>query len=382
LRRLFTSLPTRTIPHSSVWRISKRMPSLAVLGHHALRSGGLAPGAFWNRRHSYVWPYVMYRSLRRPLLLIKSPPASTSWTGSANPPEAALEDGALPRETNLIPAQVRRFPLCQRSVLLPMACRFRVRRRSRSSSTSWETSPSTNIWPYSGDSSMNWGRRLAPASRSLICEHPPLITVGRRGSRAHIKLSGEQLRWRQLPYPVGQSRRRLRPAWPRPTLHLSPRPPSQPAGRSASTSAASNRASRIPCSPSPSPLAWASTGLGNLGTVGPTGRRRDLRPQRHHSVRRLSERESLHEQPPLSPRPRAAEIRTRSITNSPTDSGPSQMGCLLAEKSQGVKMAEVRAALMEHLSAAWGAESYHVLTGHPFLEKTPLSTRGTNARAS
>jgi lipoyl(octanoyl) transferase len=32
----------------------------------------------------------------------------------------------------------------------------------------------------------------------LLCEHPPLVTIGRGGSRAHVRLSGEELSSRQL----------------------------------------------------------------------------------------------------------------------------------------------------------------------------------------
>jgi lipoyl(octanoyl) transferase len=32
----------------------------------------------------------------------------------------------------------------------------------------------------------------------LLCEHPPLVTIGRGGSRAHVRLSGEELASRQL----------------------------------------------------------------------------------------------------------------------------------------------------------------------------------------
>src|SRR5262245_45985153 len=32
----------------------------------------------------------------------------------------------------------------------------------------------------------------------LLCEHPPLVTIGRAGSRAHVRLSGMELAERQL----------------------------------------------------------------------------------------------------------------------------------------------------------------------------------------
>ena len=46
----------------------------------------------------------------------------------------------------------------------------------------------------------------------LICEHPPLITIGRSGSRAHVRLTGAELAQRQLADPLYQPRRRGDPA--------------------------------------------------------------------------------------------------------------------------------------------------------------------------
>jgi lipoyl(octanoyl) transferase len=59
------------------------------------------------------------------------------------------------------------------------------------------------------ESALNWQRRLAynvagdrDSACLVLCEHPPIITVGRQGSRAHIRfdldelsLQGWQIRW-------------------------------------------------------------------------------------------------------------------------------------------------------------------------------------------
>jgi lipoyl(octanoyl) transferase len=56
------------------------------------------------------------------------------------------------------------------------------------------------------EAALSWQRRLVyqvsgePESATLIlCEHPPLITVGRQGSRAHIRYEPDELRARQWP---------------------------------------------------------------------------------------------------------------------------------------------------------------------------------------
>jgi lipoyl(octanoyl) transferase len=46
------------------------------------------------------------------------------------------------------------------------------------------------------------------------------------------------------------------------------------------------------------------------------------------------------------------------------------MGCLLADRHSTVTMTKVRAALVESLAAAFGSQRYHVFTGHPWLTST------------
>lgn len=56
------------------------------------------------------------------------------------------------------------------------------------------------------EAALNWQRRLVytvSGDRSsaylLLCEHPPVITVGRQGSRAHLRWEEETLRLREWP---------------------------------------------------------------------------------------------------------------------------------------------------------------------------------------
>ncbi len=51
------------------------------------------------------------------------------------------------------------------------------------------------------------------------------------------------------------------------------------------------------------------------------------------------------------------------------------MGCLLSERRSGARMSSVRAALVESLAAAFGSEHYHLFTGHPWLASQTGTTR-------
>jgi lipoyl(octanoyl) transferase len=47
------------------------------------------------------------------------------------------------------------------------------------------------------------------------------------------------------------------------------------------------------------------------------------------------------------------------------------MGCLVAERCGPVRMPSVRAALIRHLTEAFGCDRYHMYTGHPWLKQSP-----------
>jgi lipoyl(octanoyl) transferase len=223
---------------------------------------------------------------------------------------------------------------------------------------------------------------LGEESRSrfpvLICEHPPLITVGRRGSRAHIRLSGEQLRWRQLAVQwVSRGGGCVLHAPGQLAIY-----PLIPLGRLGWTvgkylrSLQQGLRNALESLKIPSQVGTDDWGIwGRTGQLAAIGF--SVRNEIAHYGAYLNVNPSMSSyhyletpRPPLSGRT-AAEIRPRS-----------GMSSLLAERKQGVRMSEVRAALMEHLCTAWGAPNYHILSGHPFLERTQSAIRGTNARAS
>ncbi len=263
---------------------------------------------------------------------------------------------------------------------------------------------------------------LGEESRSrfpvLICEHPPLITVGRRGSRAHIRLSGEQLRWRQLAVQwVSRGGGCVLHAPGQLAIY-----PLIPLGRLGWTvgkylrSLQQGLRNALESLKIPSQVGTDDWGIwGRTGQLAAIGF--SVRNEIAHYGAYLNVNPSMSSyhyletpHPPLSGRtaaeiqhqpgsrlgthsgtPLGTQLETQSgagpISPSGTRSGSrsgtrSGMSSLLAERKQGVRMSEVRAALMEHLCTAWGAPNYHILSGHPFLERTHSAIRGTNARAS
>ena len=57
---------------------------------------------------------------------------------------------------------------------------------------------STPAWPCSSGWCTKRAAAASGGSRCLICEHPPLITVGRSGSRAHLHISSDELTSQQV----------------------------------------------------------------------------------------------------------------------------------------------------------------------------------------
>ncbi len=57
----------------------------------------------------------------------------------------------------------------------------------------------------------------------------------------------------------------------------------------------------------------------------------------------------------------------RAIDASPAAAGP--MSSLVAERRRPVKMTSVRATMIQHLAAAFGCPRYHLYTGHPLLAR-------------
>lgn len=216
------------------------------------------------------------------------------------------------------------------------------------------------------------GAETRPRIVLLVCQHAPLITVGRRGSWAHIRLSGQQLRLRGLDvrwvsrgggcvlhgpgqlaiYPlvpleplgwtVGEYLQRLQEAL-RATLAalgIAARPGEQDAGL------------------------WGRSG--QLAALGVAVRNQVTQ----HGC-------FLNVNPPMA----HYHYVATATSFSGFGSRRATMGCLAAERSQGVKITEVRAALVEHLAAGFDASQYHIFSGHPLLPGL-TGSRKADVRAS
>ncbi|MBM4003430.1 MAG: hypothetical protein FJ295_09115 [Planctomycetes bacterium] len=194
----------------------------------------------------------------------------------------------------------------------------------------------------------------------LVCEHPPIVTVGRRGS------------WRQLLTPGQES------AVDRRFVKWVPRSggcivhgPGQLAVYSIAPHHPASPAARIFC-------AALHRGLASfLGEIGISIRRAD--PQlgiwsRLGAVAVYGNRDSeeltyhglyLNVYPP-----RGSLNQVQFLPPSDVPMGQTaRMSSLLAEQRQPVRMAQVRAELMPAIAQALGCERYHIFTGHPLLSR-------------
>jgi len=205
-------------------------------------------------------------------------------------------------------------------------------------------------------------RRLAydAVSRSdgrivlLICEHPPLITIGRGGSRGHVRLTGAELNERALTiryvgrgggavlhspgqlaiYPivplawhgwtVGEYLRRLQTALAQLLMEFNV----QPLPVAGSLSLATRRG------------VVAALGVSVRGEVTTQGAFLNVNPELRDFGR--------------------------------VEVAPGQtMTSLLSHRALPTKMTKVRAALVRHLADALELERYHLHTGHPLLAELP-----------
>ncbi|MCY2989254.1 MAG: hypothetical protein NTY19_15475 [Planctomycetota bacterium] len=192
----------------------------------------------------------------------------------------------------------------------------------------------------------------------LFCEHPELITVGRRGSRGHVRMSGEQLkreglalRWVSrgggcILHSPGQLA--IYPIVPLAVFGWSVRQYLQRLQQAVLTAFSQLQ---VHGQTQPGRFAvWGQSGL--LAAVGVAVRDEVT----CHGA-------FLNVNPPMR---RFAFVDAVA----PDDVGvglKTTMGCLLAERRTAVRMATVRAAFVECLAAAFGSDRYHLHTGHPLL---------------
>ncbi len=201
----------------------------------------------------------------------------------------------------------------------------------------------------------------------LLCEHPSLITIGRSGSRADIRLTNDQLQRRSLAiewvargggcvqhvpgqlciYPivplrevgwtVGEYLRRLRQGLIESIARLKLSAVQRPGT----------------CG------VW-----GQLGLVAAIG----VKVQdwiAHHGA-------FLNVHPDMS---------LFGYIDTASGEKQSTMSCLLAERRGAVNMSSVRTSMIECLAAAFGAERYHIHAGHPWLATEFDGVRGSRESA-
>lgn len=192
----------------------------------------------------------------------------------------------------------------------------------------------------------------------LVCEHPPLVTIGRQGSRGDVQVETDELqraridiRWvnrgggaiLHLPgqlavYPIVPLEwHDWSPGHYLDLLHQGLRAALAKSGVETQT-----RADRAGL--------WGRAGL--LAAVGAAIKTGVSYFGAYVNV-----------EPTISWMRR---VRTDTISRQP-------MSSLAVERRHGVRMTTVREAVVRHLAAAFGASRYHIHTRHPLLQRTTVA---------
>ena len=213
-------------------------------------------------------------------------------------------------------------------------------------------------------------RESSPRAVLLLCEHQPIITVGRAGSRSHIHLTTDEL-----------DRERLAVRWVERAggcvlhapgqLAVYPLLPLRRLGWRGEDYP--ERLQDI--------LAAAIKSLGittqvaaeGHGLQGRTGLLAALGVSQRRGISTFGA--YINVAPTMTHFDR---IETAANNASPR---PVTMGCLLAERRWPVKMTSVRAAVVESLVAALGCARHNLHTGHLWLRETVHDARTTANRA-
>ncbi len=186
----------------------------------------------------------------------------------------------------------------------------------------------------------------------LLCEHPELITIGRGGSPADVQLDSGRIRSGQLVvrwvkrgggclvHAPGQLA-----IYPIVPLHWYRLSVGAYLDRLQTAIQRSLHALDIPTEAQP----------GRHGLWGRTGQVVALGVAVRHWV--TYHGAFINVNPPMGLF-RLVETDRRGLT---------RMSCLVAERQRPVKMTDVRAELVRHLTDAFGCDRYHLYTGHPLL---------------
>jgi lipoyl(octanoyl) transferase len=214
----------------------------------------------------------------------------------------------------------------------------------------------------------------------LMCEHPEVITVGRAGSRGDIRLTGDELRERRIEVRwLGRGGGCI--------VHspgqLAIYPITSLANFGWTVGEYLRRLQRGLTSALSELDITGQSRTGRFGVWGRTGQLAAVAAAVQYGVAWQGAFVNVN---PISRVLNFVETNPsrwkKDPASLPAAPDKAEMSSLLAERGRPVKMTQVRTALIESLSAAWGCEQYHLLTGHPLLTSYASQDREPTARAS
>jgi lipoyl(octanoyl) transferase len=212
------------------------------------------------------------------------------------------------------------------------------------------------------------GERVDGRISVILCEHETLISIGRRGSRAHIRLSEDHLRARQLDTRWvgrgggcvlhGPGQLGLYVIAPLDRLGWSVGQFLQAMRRGLT---ATMEEIRIPVRPNQDTGGvWGRTGLLAVTAC---------------AVRNWTTRYGMY----VNVNPSMQHYGYVDTGRGIVDGSRGGMSCLLAERPQGVKMSEVRSLLLENLARSLGCADYDVYDGHPWVTQSRKNSSRKNS---
>jgi lipoyl(octanoyl) transferase len=198
----------------------------------------------------------------------------------------------------------------------------------------------------------------------LICEHPPLITIGRSGSRAQVRLTGAELASRQLAIRyIGRGGGAILHAPGQ--LAIYPIAPLDWHGWTIGDylrklqAALAELLTEFKIKPAGTPGSLALSGRsGVLAAIGAS----------------VWQGVTMHGAF-LNVNPEMRDFGRVEVAGGQT------MSSLLSHRALPTKMTKVRAALVTHLAEALLLERYHLHTGHPLLAELPATGHSRESAA-
>ena len=207
----------------------------------------------------------------------------------------------------------------------------------------------------------------------LICEHPDIITVGRRGSRAHIRLSERELSSRRLEIRwVGRGGGCIAPA----PGQLAVYPIGSLAWHGWTVGEYMERFERGLLATLKELGIGGQTRSGRFGIWGRTGQLVAMGVAVKNWISYHGA--FINVNPAMST---FGYVDTNPPEAAFPDDRPT-MGCLQGENGRVIRMTKVRAAVTANLASLLGGGRYHLYTGHPLLTRAVPPHREVARRAS